>query len=101
MGSGGVAIAALPTVICLKVPFSDGLGGGTMTILTFHFLFFKLLTLLLVGVGMFPQETLSEWPVPNGHGYNYLWWLYTLVGVLGPIACRELTKRITIKTIHR
>ena len=27
MGSGGVAIAALPTVICLKVPFSDGLGG--------------------------------------------------------------------------
>lgn len=29
MGSGGVAIAALPTVICLKVPFSDGLGGGT------------------------------------------------------------------------
>ena len=28
MGSGGVAIAALSTVICLKVPFSDGLGGG-------------------------------------------------------------------------
>lgn len=27
MGSGGVAIAALPTVTCLKVPFSDGLGG--------------------------------------------------------------------------
>ena len=27
MGSGGVAIAALPTVICLEVPFSDGLGG--------------------------------------------------------------------------
>ena len=29
MGSGGVAIAALPTVICLKVPFSDGLGGDS------------------------------------------------------------------------
>ena len=29
MGSGEVAIAALPTVICLKVLFSDGLGGGT------------------------------------------------------------------------
>ena len=27
MGLGGVAIAALPTVIFLKVPFSDGLGG--------------------------------------------------------------------------
>ena len=32
MGSGGVAIAALPTVICLKVPFSDGLGGVSFTI---------------------------------------------------------------------
>lgn len=31
MGSGGVAIAALPTVICLKVPFSDGLGGVLRT----------------------------------------------------------------------
>ena len=28
MGSGGVAIAALPTVTCLKVPFSAGRGGG-------------------------------------------------------------------------
>lgn len=28
MGSGGVAIAALPTVICFKVTFSDGLGGA-------------------------------------------------------------------------
>ena len=27
MGSGEVAIAALPTVICLEVPFSDGLEG--------------------------------------------------------------------------
>lgn len=30
MGSGGVAIAALPTVICLEVPFSDGLGGSSI-----------------------------------------------------------------------
>ena len=30
MGSGGVAIAALPTVICFKVTFSDGLGGPMM-----------------------------------------------------------------------
>ena len=28
MGLGGVVIAALPPVIRLKVPFSDGLGGG-------------------------------------------------------------------------
>ena len=31
MGSGGVAIAALFIVICLEVPFSDGLGGGRLS----------------------------------------------------------------------
>ena len=35
MGSGGVAIAALPTVIYLEVPFSDGLwGGGVIAVVT-------------------------------------------------------------------
>ena len=29
MGQIGVAITNLPTVIFLKKPFSDGLGGGT------------------------------------------------------------------------
>ena len=28
MGSGGVTIVVLSSVICLKVLFSDGLGGG-------------------------------------------------------------------------
>ena len=28
MGLGGVTIAALHAVMCLEVPFSDGLGGG-------------------------------------------------------------------------
>ena len=28
MGLGGVAIAILPSTICLKLTFSDGLGGG-------------------------------------------------------------------------
>ena len=28
MGLGGVAIAILPSIICLKLTFSDGLGGG-------------------------------------------------------------------------
>ena len=79
----------------------DQVGGGTMSILTFHYLFFKILTLLFVWVGTFPKEALSQWHAPYGCKYNYLWLLYTMVGVLGPIACRELMKRITTKTIYR
>ena len=32
MGLGGVAIATLPSVICAKLMFSDGLGGGFVII---------------------------------------------------------------------
>ena len=31
MGLGGVAIAILPSIICLKLTFSDGLGGKSQT----------------------------------------------------------------------
>ena len=33
MGLGGVAIAILPSIICLKLTFSDGLGGKKGNIL--------------------------------------------------------------------
>lgn len=35
MGLGGVAIATLPSVICAKLMFSDGLGGGTLLLLLY------------------------------------------------------------------
>lgn len=62
----------------------DGLGGVTMTVLTFHFLSFKVLTLLLVSLGVYSRNVLFQWPVPVDHAYNYLWGLYTVVGVLVP-----------------
>ena len=43
MGSGGVAIAALPTVTCLKVPFSDGLGGVNFVVNIFFHIFADIL----------------------------------------------------------
>ena len=33
MGLGGVAIAILPSIICLKLTFSDGLGGDFVVFL--------------------------------------------------------------------
>lgn len=32
MGLGGVAIATLPSVICAKLMFSDGLGGANLVV---------------------------------------------------------------------
>ena len=33
MGLGGVAIAILPSIICFKLTFSDGLGGILLIVL--------------------------------------------------------------------
>ena len=54
MGSGGVAIAALPTVICLKVPFSDGLGGGKIKGIKWLFYFSFLLKMITFAVYFYP-----------------------------------------------
>ena len=37
MGLGGVAIAILPSIICLKLTFSDGLGGAIFRVMSNHF----------------------------------------------------------------
>lgn len=69
-----------------------------MSVLTFHFLSFKLLTLLLVSVGAYSRNVLSQWPLPSGHTYNNLWLLYTLVGVVVLVLCFSLIKKIGILT---
>jgi fucose 4-O-acetylase-like acetyltransferase len=71
----------------------DLVGGATMSVLTFHFLSFKILTWLLVFLGIYSPSVLSQWPVPTGHAYNNLWWLYTIVGVMVPIFCGSLIKK--------
>lgn len=35
MGLGGVAIVILPSIMCLKLTFSDGLGGGEIVVYDF------------------------------------------------------------------
>ena len=64
-----------------------------MSILTFHFLSFKVLTLLLVFVGVYSRDVLSQWPVPSGHAYNNLWVLYAVVGVAAPFSIQVIVRR--------
>ena len=90
MGSGGVAIAALPTVICLKVPFSDGLGGGKENV-------------VLVVARMAEQqkrilETLKIW---NKVYSNHLDWNLVIVGE-GPDLSRykSIAKEMKVSNVQ-
>lgn len=68
MGSGGVAIAALPTVICLKVPFSDGLGGVVLYILPFIVFREQMYTLYLYYSAIQARNTSKKFRYPELEG---------------------------------
>ena len=69
----------------------DYAGSKTLYILTFHFISFKLVSLLKVWQYGLPMTELSSFPVI--FGYNTFYWLfYSAVGVLLPILLWELNR---------
>ena len=59
-------------------------GGGTLTILTWHFLCFKLVTLVIIELYNLPMSKISEFPVIYDYA-NKGWWIaYFIVGVIFP-----------------
>ena len=64
--------------------FLDFVGDSTLTILTFHFLSFKLVSLVVIWLRGLPIERLAEFPVIHD-GILFTWPLYALVGVLFPL----------------
>lgn len=70
----------------------DFIGRATLTILTFHFLSFKLVSLLKIAIWHLPVETLAEFPVIHAHN-TLFWMLYSLVGVAVPLLVYRLYER--------
>ena len=64
------------------------IGKNTMAILTWHFLSFKLVTLLRINVEGLPLEKLTSFPVIKGG----LWWIaYLIVGIAVPLGISKLS----------
>ncbi len=88
--------------------FLEYIGTHTLVILTWHFLSFKLVSLLLIWINNWPIEKLSIFPVipavMNTTSYfNDYWWLYGVVGIIVPlIMCKiadEFKKLKLVKNI--
>lgn len=69
----------------------DKLGEITLNVMTFHFLAFKILTLILFLVLSLPSSIIKEWPVPSD--LHNLWLLYSFVGIMIPCGMQALYKR--------
>ncbi len=69
------------------------IGNKTLYVLTFHFLSFKLVSLVWLWTHGEPLERLSEFPVLTGTN-SWLWVPYTIVGVAVPLVLWEAKERL-------
>lgn len=66
--------------ICAKI--LDFIGKNTLTILTWHFLAFKLVSLLIIGIYGLPIERLAEFPVITEYSKQGWWIAYFIVAMV-------------------
>lgn len=69
------------------------IGDRTLGILTWHFLSFKLVSLLLVLIYCLPLSRLSEFPIIVEYSHCGWWILYTITGVAVPLLIQKLLSK--------
>ena len=62
------------------------IGNNTLNILIWHFLSFKIVSLIVVKIKSLPIETISEFPVLKEYSASGWWIAYVIVGVFMPLA---------------
>jgi fucose 4-O-acetylase-like acetyltransferase len=75
--------------------FISTIGDKTIEILTWHFLSFKLVSLLIIACYSLPMEHLAEFPVMRPYHVQGWWVLYFVVGVAVPVVVTSCTKKLT------
>ena len=71
-------------------------GDKTLYLLTFHFISFKLVSLILIGYYDLPITQLSDFPVISGLN-SFSWIVYSIVGVIIPLILWELSQFVQSK----
>ena len=78
--------------ICAKA--LDFIGKNTLTILTWHFLAFKLVSLLIIDIYDLPIERLAEFPVITEYSQQGWWIAYFIVAMVVTCGIANCNKQI-------
>lgn len=70
--------------------FLKNIGGGTLSILTWHFLCFKMVSFLIITIYDLPIEKLIEFPVLHYYAGRGWWMAYFIVGISVPLFIDKL-----------
>lgn len=68
------------------------IGDNTLPILTWHFLCFKLVSLLIISINNLPIQRLAEFPVIEEYAFKGWWIAYSFVGIVIPLLIFELIR---------
>lgn len=76
------------------------IGNNTLSILTWHFISFKLVSLLIIYIYNLPEEQLACFPVI--YEYSHLWWIpYSIIGVAVPLLITYICMRLYVRSNKR
>ena len=70
------------------------IGTHTLTILTWHFLCFKLVSIAIIAIYGLPHEKLSDFPIISEYASKGWWVAYLLVGTTIPLLMAKMTEYI-------
>ena len=73
----------------------SNIGNKTLKILTWHFLSFKLVSLVIIACYRLPIEHLAEFPVMHPYNVQGWWVLYLVTGIAVPLIGTVFTKGLT------
>ena len=85
--------------VCVKM--LDFVGKHTLTILTWHFLAFKLVSLVIIGIYGLQTERLAEFPVITEYAKQGWWVVYFLVAMGVTCGMAYCGKRMKISRLHK
>ena len=79
---------------CYISHFISNIGNMTLEILTWHFLCFKIVNLIIIAYYGLPIEHLAEFPVMKPYHVQGWWILYFIIGVFVPVVGTTCTDKL-------
>ena len=93
LGTIGVLGLSVRLSHCKGADILVYIGNKTLYILIYHFLAFKLVSLLYIRYNNLPIEYLSQFPTLNGSP-SYLWVGYSIIGIIIPLIIWKVFSKI-------
>ena len=82
---GTIAVFIIAKRLVNRADFIKYIGDNTLAILTWHFICFKLVSLMIIVIYKLPMQELTQFPILNNYATQGWWVVYLVMGVGLPL----------------